>query len=729
MFRQPQFELEPELEQELENGYQVGLESEEEATELEPLFRQAGDATQSTRWLEREQALACPGPSSQTVSGFPRYQNSVRSLPPVEQQKIRSIARLISQSFQPGCPPIRTVRLVGHADRDVQRGAVFEKRISAERALAVQQALKQLISNPAISSRIAWDAGGVGATSLVVPNPRNEAERARNRRVEIWLDGKGPDPSNPDYIRWVQSCLNQVLGTSLAVTGVMEPRTRSAIRAFQQRQGLAVNGIINPQTVAAFINFCGFPLIRPVGPAVKMRSVSRCGVTSPHRWVGNGGDNIREDVQDTMDRLHLLWSLSNADYSAEYPGVSALPLGSIVPLRMIPLTTTAIGRNFDPTLAPAVAAHFLNLALSDPVGCGQTNNKNDILALQVPLRALGRLGEPDFTAESTAVTSLTTPTVPDASIPKTLAAVTDLKDAIAGGRLGWRPIRADEVEAGGDRFGGQTFDFTISSLSHYPPQDEEKARTLVEPFDVSIFVPRGARPGVNKVHVFFSPGDATGDTGFNAVLSHGLRFASDASEWILIGIPTVPSNTEGGWRTIDMARILACLDRAGRSARIDALRLTGHSRGGLSLRESLLRGLSTSGIERIVLLDCGEFFTGAMVNAWTRRGTSVVHYRVINKLPLAGANVINLGRDCLRAIAYSRLIQDAMVTRPDVASSIPGTINSQLLPLPPRGQFTTSATSSPGQPNIRMGCNPRARTCFCHDQRTSIDRIIKQEHD
>jgi peptidoglycan hydrolase-like protein with peptidoglycan-binding domain len=51
-----------------------------------------------------------------------------------------------------------------------------------------------------------------------------------------------------DYIRWVQSALNQVLGLNLAVDERMGPQTRSAIRTFQQRQGLVVDGVVGPRT-------------------------------------------------------------------------------------------------------------------------------------------------------------------------------------------------------------------------------------------------------------------------------------------------------------------------------------------------------------------------------------------------------------------------------------------------------------------------------------------------
>jgi peptidoglycan hydrolase-like protein with peptidoglycan-binding domain len=74
--------------------------------------------------------------------------------------------------------------------------------------------------------------------------------------------GAGPPPvsinrNSPQYIRWVQSSLNQALGMSLAVDGVMGTQTRAAVRRFQQQRGLTVDGIVGIQTEAALIAVTG----------------------------------------------------------------------------------------------------------------------------------------------------------------------------------------------------------------------------------------------------------------------------------------------------------------------------------------------------------------------------------------------------------------------------------------------------------------------------------------
>lgn len=54
-----------------------------------------------------------------------------------------------------------------------------------------------------------------------------------------------------DYIKWVQQSLNQIMGLKLVVDGTMGTQTRSAIRGFQQKQGLKADGVVGSSTEAA----------------------------------------------------------------------------------------------------------------------------------------------------------------------------------------------------------------------------------------------------------------------------------------------------------------------------------------------------------------------------------------------------------------------------------------------------------------------------------------------
>jgi outer membrane protein OmpA-like peptidoglycan-associated protein len=139
----------------------------------------------------------------ETVSGFSRYSNVI---PLQERAKIARIAQLIVQSHRTG-RPIRTVQLVGHADRDVQRGANFEKKISGDRALSIQKALIQRINNQTISSQINWQRVAAGASQRVVQNPTTEQARSRNRRV-ILVAKTEPNKGQPSPPKWTANFLS-----------------------------------------------------------------------------------------------------------------------------------------------------------------------------------------------------------------------------------------------------------------------------------------------------------------------------------------------------------------------------------------------------------------------------------------------------------------------------------------------------------------------------------------
>jgi Putative peptidoglycan binding domain len=67
-----------------------------------------------------------------------------------------------------------------------------------------------------------------------------------------------PYPAAPalapsEHMRWVQGALNDVLGLQLPQTGIADPATRSAIRSFQQQQGLPADGVVGPDTERALL--------------------------------------------------------------------------------------------------------------------------------------------------------------------------------------------------------------------------------------------------------------------------------------------------------------------------------------------------------------------------------------------------------------------------------------------------------------------------------------------
>jgi outer membrane protein OmpA-like peptidoglycan-associated protein len=78
---------------------------------------------------------------------------------------------------------------------------------------------------------------------------REDAELERRNPVfddELW-EGE-VNRSSKTYIAWVQHALNQILGVQLAVDGNLGTNTRSAIRSFQQRSSIAVDGAVSVQT-------------------------------------------------------------------------------------------------------------------------------------------------------------------------------------------------------------------------------------------------------------------------------------------------------------------------------------------------------------------------------------------------------------------------------------------------------------------------------------------------
>ncbi|WP_180982613.1 OmpA family protein [Methylocella silvestris] len=129
-----------------------------------------------------------------TVSGFTQYKTHVSDLPASESAKIDAVADAIVTSYRAGRHPIIGVLIVGHADQDLSRGVAFEQEISIERAECVREALLSSLQSrtgaglmPLQVKEAAVRTAGVGATQRVVTHPINEAQRAQNRRVVLYL--------------------------------------------------------------------------------------------------------------------------------------------------------------------------------------------------------------------------------------------------------------------------------------------------------------------------------------------------------------------------------------------------------------------------------------------------------------------------------------------------------------------------------------------------------------
>jgi len=77
---------------------------------------------------------------------------------------------------------------------------------------------------------------------------RSTRPRAGARVRGRFRPGPGRARGGREYVRWVQSTLNQIMSLRLPEDGTMGPAVRSAVRSFQEKQGLLVNGIVGPDT-------------------------------------------------------------------------------------------------------------------------------------------------------------------------------------------------------------------------------------------------------------------------------------------------------------------------------------------------------------------------------------------------------------------------------------------------------------------------------------------------
>ena len=114
-------------------------------------------------------------------------------------------------------------------------------------------------------------------------------------------------------MRWVQSALNDVLGLRLPVDGIMDAATRSAVRSFQQREGLPVDGIVGPDTREALLRARSGKTAPPPDGGDQA-----AGTTAPDtEWEGE------ESLESFWDTLGSWWGGSSPGSSAPRPPQTA----------------------------------------------------------------------------------------------------------------------------------------------------------------------------------------------------------------------------------------------------------------------------------------------------------------------------------------------------------------------------------------------------------------------
>jgi len=116
-----------------------------------------------------------------------------------------------------------------------------------------------------------WNASGEpGGDAEPDPSSNGDADQPTDQFDEWEWSDRGPyevfnewmgevSRSSAEYTRWVQQSLNKILGLRLAIDGISGTQTRSAVRSFQQRAGLTVDGVVGPQTEGGLIKFGASP--------------------------------------------------------------------------------------------------------------------------------------------------------------------------------------------------------------------------------------------------------------------------------------------------------------------------------------------------------------------------------------------------------------------------------------------------------------------------------------
>lgn len=135
-------------------------------------------------------------------------------------------------------------------------GQEFDAALSAEEGEAGRRRMpgrraprSQPASRPRSSARTRRHSSTAtavyGGSPIQAPNPPADLDGAPATEP--------PLTRSSEYVRWVQSTLNQVARAALPLDGVMQWATRAAVRRFQTGAGLPADGIVGPDTERALL--------------------------------------------------------------------------------------------------------------------------------------------------------------------------------------------------------------------------------------------------------------------------------------------------------------------------------------------------------------------------------------------------------------------------------------------------------------------------------------------
>jgi peptidoglycan hydrolase-like protein with peptidoglycan-binding domain len=128
--------------------------------------------------------------------------------------------------------------------------------------------------------------------------------RQPNRtHVDTWLGEV--DRRNAAYITWVQRELNRLMQAGLSADGVIGPRTRAVVRAFQRQKKLIADGVVGPATERALI---AAGASSPTGGVAYGPSNGPSHVPTPSTALNGGaGAKLRSQIATTANTEWERW--------------------------------------------------------------------------------------------------------------------------------------------------------------------------------------------------------------------------------------------------------------------------------------------------------------------------------------------------------------------------------------------------------------------------------------